>query len=350
MTSESVAVVIVTHNGRAHLDRCLSALLSQRTAFPFQVVLVDNASTDGSADHMRALYPDVTRVNSPTNLGFAGGNNLGIRSTTTELVVLLNDDTEVRPGWLSALVEAAKSEPEAGAISSKVLFEEPAGTIDSVGLDLLDDATVVGRGAMEVDRGQLDDPVEVFAACGNGMLLRRAALDEVGDFDEDFFAYFEDADLCWRMRSRGWKITCEPRAVLDHVHAATSVQWSPFYHFHIRRNRLLMLMKDARWVLVAAALTDLVGLSIRSGVRTVVRRISPRLAGPNWPTRAGTPTLFLVLGSLLVHLPSTLRKRRSIRRAAVVDDHELERWMQPSAPVYERPHRIPAGTAISLWK
>lgn len=341
-------MIIVTRRGRGHLEGCLRAVFGQRLPGGFEVVLVDNGSEDGSVDRALLDHPSLRVVRAGRNLGFAGGNNLGLRESAGEFPVLLNDDTRVRSGWLAALVEAAEAEPRAGAVGSLVVFQKPAGTIDSAGLDLLDDGAVVGRGTLEPAPGQPGRREEVFAACGNGMLLRRAALERVGCFDEAFFAYFEDADLCWRMRLAGWTCWLEPAAVVDHLHAATAGVWSDFYHFQVRRNRLLVVVKNAPPDLVWKSLSDLGGLLARSLARAAVRRVAPDRASPDWPTRTGTRTQFQVIGSLLRHLPGALRQRRAIRGQKRVSDREIRAWMRPAAAVYARPHRIGDGSVAGL--
>ena len=139
------------------------------------------------------------------------------------------------------------SDRERGAITGaeSILFLDPPDTIQNAGSLLLSDGSGADRGFREPDRGQYDKPEEVFGACGASVLYRREMLEDVGSFDETFFMYYEDTDLNWRMRLRGWKVMYEPSAVVDHVHAGSSREWSPFFIFCVDRNRLFMLLKNA---------------------------------------------------------------------------------------------------------
>src|SRR6202022_2016320 len=139
------------------------------------------------------------------------------------------------------LGSAADANPRAGAVTSKLVFADRPQVIQSAGTLLLDDGGGGDRGAGGQDRGPYDDGGEVFGFCGPAALLRREALDDVGGLDETFFAYYEDTDLSWRMRLRGWNVLYEPGAVVEHVHSATSGERSFFFTFHADRNSLFML-------------------------------------------------------------------------------------------------------------
>src|SRR5581483_11916642 len=223
--SPLVSVVVVTWNGRKHLAACLDALARQ--AFrDFETVVVDNGSRDGSADLVASAYPSVRLIRSPTNLGFAAGNNLGIRATGSRYVATLNNDAVPEPGWLGALVEAAERDAALGSVASKMVFAHDASTINSCGIALYPvgiawdlwggyPSEMVGR------------PRRVFGACAGAALYRRAMLEDVGLFDEDYFAYLEDVDLAWRARLRGWDTLLAPDAVVRHAHAGTLGEGSP---------------------------------------------------------------------------------------------------------------------------
>ena len=327
------SVIIVNFNGRTFLERCLNAVLAQETVEPFEVVLVDNGSSDDSVAYTRRCFPRVRIIEAKKNLGFAGGNNLGIKAARGHHIVLLNNDTQVRPGWLRALIEAAESTPEAGAIAAKLLFLDPPNTIQNAGSLLLSDGSGADRGFREPDHGQYDVREEVFGVCGASALYRREMLDDVGGFDETFFLYYEDTDLNWRMRLRGWKVIYEPSAVVDHIHAGSSREWSPFFTFHVDRNRLFMILKDAPFRMVIGSFLGF-GVMAARGVlggvrrRIVGRRDARELAHKG--ARARRLAIHLrVMASLTVHLPEMLAKRAEIRRRRTVPDTEIERWFYP---------------------
>ena len=179
------------------------------------------------------------------------------------------------------------------------------------------------RGFQEPDTGQYDEPAEVFAACGNGMALRTAAGREAGWFDDDFFLYYEDTDLSWRLRARGWAIRYEPTAVLRHLHSASSTEWSPLWMFHVERNRLLMLTKDASGPLALRAVRDYLLTSASVGVRAAREGLRTR------SRPAVRPHLLRarVLASYLRLLPTMLRRRREVGATAALSRRELERWL-----------------------
>jgi len=309
-TSPGASVIVVNFNGAGTIQRCIESLRSQDVAF--ERVVVDNGSTDGSLEWLRG-QPEVRLVEAPGNLGFAGGCNLGMRAARGKHLVLLNNDAFARPGWLKSLIAAADSELAAGAITSKIVYADRPGIIQSVGTLLLGDGSGGDRGSGEVDRGQYARREEVFGFCGAAALLRRDALADAGQFDERFFMYYEDTDLSWRLRLRGWSVVYEPAAVVDHVHAGSAHEWSPLFTFHVDRNRLFMLVKNAR-----------TGLLLRSFASLAWRAVkAPRQTGPNRP-----PTdKAAVLRSLMGHLPGLLWTRIQIRSRRRTRDADIERWL-----------------------
>lgn len=479
-----VSVILVNYNGLRFLDACLGSL--GRLAYPrdrFEVVLVDNASADESVAWTQQQYPWVKVIVNAENLGFAGGNNVGIRATRGDYVALVNNDTAVEPGWLDALVEAAERDPKVGACTAKLLFledrlalrivvsssfesrkhgtverrtpdlklleaslssgrpieyvkgvygpekagaatfrrladeallripiagpayaaqlpaaqlpaaqlpaaqlpaaqlrlclgaapvpgeqvdvevwchdrllsrmcvkEEPIELIVPLSTELASYATPViqnagslvsidgsgrDRGAVveapfhyyEADQGQYDQAEEVFAACGAALLYRRAMLDDVGLFDERFFMYYEDTDLSWRARLRGWKIVYVPQSIVRHVHCGSSGEWSPFFTFHVKKNRVAMVLKNGSWKQVLLAWAGYVyatawttGAWLRAWVRERAR--SAEIAGRlKVECKAGL--------WLLAHLASFLRERAVIQRRRQVSQAEIESRMQP---------------------
>ncbi len=195
-----VSVVIPTWNGLTHLQQCLPALMAQEEV-DFEVVVVDNGSSDGTTDYLDRCYPTIHVIRNKRNLGFAAANNAAMRATRTEFVATLNNDTLPRPRWLSSLVKAADAHADYGAFASKMCFWQQPHVINSAGL-------VVDRAGLAWDR-HCGDPVEeasakaeVFGASAGAALYRRKLLDDIGLFDERFFAYLEDVDLAWRAQWR----------------------------------------------------------------------------------------------------------------------------------------------------
>jgi hypothetical protein len=193
--------------------------------------------------------------------------------------------------------------------------------INNVGGIVLVSGHGADRGFQEVDHGQYDQPVEVFAACGNGMAIRRSAGGQAGWFDDDFFMYYEDTDLSWRLRSAGWSIRYVPTAQLRHIHSASSKEWSPRWVFHVERNRLLMLTKDATPRLAAGALARFVlttgSMALRSAREAAHTRRRPAV-------RAHLLRAHVLLSYLRL-TPRMIVRRRRIAAQATVPRAVLQR-------------------------
>ena len=195
--------------------------------------------------------------------------------------------------------------------------------INNAGSIVLQDGSGADRGFQEIDHGQYDEPGEVFAACGNGMALRTVVGRELGWFDDAFFMYYEDTDLSWRWRSRGWAIRYVPTAVLRHIHAASSKEWSPSWVFHVERNRLLMLTKNATRGLACRAV---LGYLRGSGTR-LARALAEGVRARRRPALREQLLRAKILRSYARHAPRALRERRRLRRKAVVSRSQLRAWL-----------------------
>ncbi|MDQ2751056.1 MAG: glycosyltransferase family 2 protein, partial [Actinomycetota bacterium] len=226
---------------------------------------------------------------------------------------------QVRVGTAQAAVGVDRSDIEVQLDAGVPAFD----VINNVGGIVLRDGYGADRGFEEIDQGQYDEPVEVFNACGNGMAVRTELGAELGWFDDDFFMYYEDTDLSWRIRSRGWSIRYQPTAVLRHIHSASSKAWSPRWVFHVDRNRLLMLTKNASLPLLLNATVryplSAISMGLRAGAEAVRIRRRPAL-GPHL-VRAKAFTSYLRM------LPRMLARRARIGRAATVPRAELEEWL-----------------------
>ena len=319
-----VSIIIVNYNGQRYLDDCLSSL--RRQTYPrerWEVVLVDNGSSDGSLAHVRAHYPWVRLVPLHKNLGFAGGNNAGFRHCRGELIALLNNDTVVEPDWLDALVAVMREDPRIGGAASKILFRHQPSTINSAGLNLYRDGRGGDRGFRQLDEGQFDEPADVFGACGASVLLRRAMLEDVGLFDERFFMYCEDLDLAWRAHFRGWRFRYTPRSVVYHVHCGTSEERSPFFTYYTERNRVFVNLKNARRWQALRTLAVFAAKTARMWYWVLTFQQRGRAA---WETawayvRAG--------GSLLAGMPDMLLKRGQIRGRRLVAERGFAHLIAP---------------------
>jgi GT2 family glycosyltransferase len=240
-----VSVIVLNWNGQQYLERCLSALAAQ-TYPSYEVILADNGSSDGSVAFVAERFPRVRIVQNGANLGFAAGNNAGIRASRGAYVATLNNDTQVEPGWLAALVAALESDPGVGLCASKMLRWGSEGLIDSAGVcvDVLGWAWDRRAGQRDEAGPAEREPLELFGACAGAALYRRAMLDQIGLFDPDFFIYLEDVDLAWRAQAAGWRCLYVPQAVVYHVHAGTVAEESPFKIRLLGRNKVWLLCKN----------------------------------------------------------------------------------------------------------
>jgi GT2 family glycosyltransferase len=240
--AEAVAIV-VNHNGLGLVEEAVQSLVEQDQP-GLEVLLVDNGSSDGSPEAVERRFRDRVRVlRAPRNLGFGGGNNLGIRESAGRHVILLNSDAIAAPGFARELVLAADSSPDVGMVAAKVLEHDRRDVIDTVGHLIYADGLNRGRGRLELDSGQYDSDSEALFPSGAAALYRRAMIEEIGGFDESFFLYGEDADLGLRGRRAGWRCLLAPRAVAYHRYSQTAGAYSSLKAFHVERNRVWVLLK-----------------------------------------------------------------------------------------------------------
>jgi GT2 family glycosyltransferase len=240
----AASVIIVNYNGERLLHDCLTSLNAQSWR-DFEVILVDNASTDNSLQAAQALMPAIRLVPLRENRGFAGGNNAGYREAHGKYIVLINNDTECAPGFLEELIRTAESQPRAGMLAPKILNFFDRTLIDSVGGLLIGpDGIGMGRGRGERDTGQYDALQEILMPSGCAALYRREMLEETGFFAEDFFAYCEDCDLGLRAVWAGWNAMSAPDAVIFHKYSASSSSYSAFKMFLVERNHYYLALKN----------------------------------------------------------------------------------------------------------
>lgn len=339
-----VDVVVVSWNGLDLTLRCIESLRGQADAdLEVGIVVVDNGSTDGTVEALEGV-PDVRVVALPTNTGFAGGVNAGVRATSGDVVVLLNNDAVATPGFVRAIVAPLRAQPpgegpRVGAATGRVLLsglfvpaddtDTPAGAPVLVAADgrrwrrgergttlLNSTGNEVTTSANGRDRDWLAPadtraPAEVFGFNGGCAALSRAALDDVGPLEESFFMYYEDTELSWRLRRRGWTVRHVPEAVTVHDHAASSGTASAFFLDHNERNRLLVALVHAPWAVV---------------LRAVGRAVARALLGPQRRRRAR------VLAAVVRRVPWALRRRAEVDRTARVPRSAVAALLVPDGP------------------
>jgi len=307
----AVSVIIVNYNGLPHLKECLDSLRRQ-TFEDFEIVLVDNASADDSVRFVKSNYAEVTVIVNLKNLGYGGGNNVGIKASSGKYLALLNNDTRVDARWLQRLVEAAEKDGTIGMCASKILNYYHQDIIDNTGLLLYRDGIGRGRGRLEKDSGQYDSEEEVFFPSGCAGLYLRTMLDEIGLLDEDFFLYVEDVDIGLRARIAGWRCIYVPEAAVYHKYSATTEPYSPLKAYLVERNRIWVVLKCFP-----------LGMLLVSPFYTLLRYFMQGYGAITGKGASGrfmeSVSVFKVLGTLvkayvtaLGGLARTLRKRREI--------------------------------------
>jgi GT2 family glycosyltransferase len=328
-----ISVVVVNWN-RRELLRCCLLSLSRQSGAPFEVIVVDNGSTDGSAE--MAAQCGAAVIRNTQNMGFCAANNQGIAAARGEFIALLNNDAEAEPGWLEALWRACSSAPDVGMAASKVLVYEDPRYIDKVGHLIYPDGQNRGRGTGTLDCGQFEREEEVLWPDGCAAMYRKEMLDQIGGFDEDFFAYGDDAELGMRGRIAGWRCIYTPRAVVRHHRGSTMGKGSARRLELIERNRILLAFKLFPWRLLVLnpfyyAARIAAGLqSARVGSRDIAA--FPGFAG-KWRVACA---LVRADFQALRMLPCILRKRREVRQFRKLTPGQVRRLILDNrAPLRE---------------
>jgi len=312
-----IGIIIVNWNGKKFLKNCLDSLQNQ-TYKEFQIYFVDNGSTDGSLDFIKQNYAQIKTISLDHNTGFAYPNNLAFeecqKDSEIKYILTLNNDTQVSPNFLQTLIEVAEKDEKIGAVNPKVKFFYEKNLLDNTGVVIAKDGGGMNRGFKEEDQGQYDKEEEVFGPCAGAALYRRSAIENSGFFDDNFFAYYEDLDLAWRLRYFGYKTMYTPNTVVQHVHSATGISHSPFKAFHVQRNRLLVIIKNFPWPLMFYSLFYLT-------VKRYFHLLNSALfkkKGPSFKLREKTGMASLIKitfrawFSFIKLIPSSLSKRRKI--------------------------------------
>ncbi|MBA3792544.1 MAG: glycosyltransferase family 2 protein [Rubrobacter sp.] len=313
-----VTVVVPNWNTREFLRSCLQSLRRQ-TFQDFETVLVDSASTDGSVGFVEENFPEVRVIALDENQGFSGAVNAGIEASSAELVALLNNDTEQDAGWLDALVRAAERRPEAGLFASKLVDFGDRGRLDGAGDALRRSGLPYRLGHGEIDLGQFEEEEFVFGACAAAALYRRGVFDEVGLFDEDFFAYCEDGDVSFRAQLAGHRCLYVPGAVVYHVGSvSTGGKRSATATRLGTRNGMLLLVKNLPGSLAGGYLPFIV---LGQLSRLLVVSLSPGGPKAHLEGLAGAWRL----------LPKMLEKRRKIQNERRVSDAYLRELLGRSS-------------------
>jgi GT2 family glycosyltransferase len=310
----SVSVIVVAWQSGPDLTRCLSALARQ-TLPPLEILLVDNASTDGAPEAAMREVPGIVLVPAGANLGFAAGVNLGARQAQGEWLALINPDAFATPDWLERLLAGAARNPAVACFGCRQAMADAPGRLDGLG-DVMSLPGIPYRGGYGLpDPGAVEEG-ECFSACGGAMLVRRSLFEALGGFDEDLFMYCEDVDLGYRIRLAGGACMVIPDAVVDHVgSASTGGAGSDFASFHGARNRIRIFIKDTPpllfWLTLPLHVIATAALFLRLATQG---RLGPNLKGAQ---------------AALADLPAAFAARRrtqATRRASSWDIARAMTW------------------------
>jgi GT2 family glycosyltransferase len=325
-----VSIIIPHYNGTDLLRRCLRAL--QQTEYePVEILVVDNASTDGSGETAKVEFPQIKLIRETTNRGFAGGCNVGMREASGKYIVLLNNDAVVTKGWLGHLVRTAEDDPKIGALQPKILGYSRKSHFDYAGaaggfMDVLGYPFARGRifFTLEANSGQYEKESNIFWATGTCTLLRRSAVEQVGELDETFFAHMEEIDLDWRLHMAGYRVAYVPQSVVHHDAGTTLPPESPRKIYLNHRNGLMMLLKNYSAGVLAWVMPVRLGLEMVSAVYFLLKREPVQ-----------TRSILAALVGVLRETNYIRKARRKAQAIRSIPDREVRRRMYRGSIVWQ---------------
>ncbi len=309
-----ISVIIPNWNGEKLLKKCLNAIDKQDFK-DFEVIVVDNGSIDNSLNIIKKSFPGVILINLDRNTGFANAVNEGIRHSSARYIVMLNNDTEVDKYFLKYLIHSIENHKDVGMVAGKMLNFYNRSLIDSAGdfMDIVGHANGIGYG--EKDSSYFSKGKYIFLVSGGGSLFKRELFDRVGLLDKDYFAYFEDVDLCIRAQLMGYKAWYEPRSIVYHIHKATSNRNKAYTEFLQFRNMTMtiikdfptsLILKDWRWLKIILVHLNTIFYQLKSGYF--------------WAP-------FLADLWIIFHLPYLLKERARIQSTKVVSDEYIDSFL-----------------------
>jgi GT2 family glycosyltransferase len=314
-----------TRKGLVYLDLVMGTLAKQSFR-DFEVIVADNGSTDGSVPYLREKWPDVKVVELGENRGFSAAVNRGVAAGRGQYVALLNTDLELSPDWLELLVAELDRDPGLGFVTGKIMRHDDRGLIEQVGHDFYTCGRFEPRGLDERDEGQYEERAPTAIVTAAAATYRREALERAGGFDEDYFLYCEDGDVCLRMLLRGYSGLYVPRPVAFHVRGGTVGAATELPRFFLVRNALITLLKDMP--------------------ASVLFRSLPKIAVYHWgqlsaARREGYARRVLqAYASFVRMVPATLRKRRTVQRGRVVAPSAFAAQLHTEYPFPSRLGRL----------
>ncbi|HEB01509.1 MAG TPA: glycosyltransferase family 2 protein [Candidatus Portnoybacteria bacterium] len=322
-----VSINILTYNGQDLIKPCLKSVLEQ--TYPnLEILIIDNASSDGSVGYLKKNYPQLRLIENKKNLGFSVGHNMAIKKSRGEFILCLNQDVVLDRDFIKKALAVFKEDKKIGAVQGKLLRSQ-TGIIDTTGLIIFRNRRIISRGQGKEDRGQYEKKEEIFGVDGAAPIYRRSALEDIKInseyFDEDFFLYKEDVDLAWRMRLAGWKSVYQPEAVGYHLRgsgdsAATS-SWriiqerrkiSGRAKYYSWKNQRLMQIKNEYPGLFLKDFMPIIWKEIRSLGYIIIFE----------------PYLFKSIGKFFLQLPQAWQKRKTIMSRKRAASQDIGKWFR----------------------
>jgi len=321
-----ISAIVLNWNGKDVIGACLRSLKNQ-TYSNLEIILVDNASTDGSIEDVAPRFPNLHLIRNHTNLGYGGGNNEGIRAAGGKYLFILNSDTEIEKDCIERLWRALEEDPRVGVTTPKILFYDQRERVDAAGLVVYPDGLAIGRGRSEPQE-RYSQREEVFFGSGCASLYRKEMLDEIGLFDEDFFAYAEDTDLGWRAQRAGWKTFYVPQAVVYHHHSRQFGSYSTQKAFLVERNRMWVAWKNFPLALLCLGPLYTLKRFLYQGIALLTRRGATGRFREESSSLLLVPIVLKALFSGLRGLPRVLKKRREIQRTRRISNRGFYRLLK----------------------
>lgn len=336
----NIAIIIVNWNGRKYLKDCFESLREQ-TYKNFKIFFVDNGSRDDSVAYIKNKYldlggPSVEIIELNKNTGFCYGNNIGIdkalKNDNIRYVITLNNDTKLHIKFIENIVECSKKFPDAGAVQPKVLNLSNPEEIDCAGIVLAKDGTAHNRGYRE-NKDKYNDEAEIFGANATASLFKREALEKTRIspkeyFDNDYFTYYEDTDLTWRMRLAGFRAYFCPKSVAYHLHSATSGKTSLLKAYYLHRNYFFTVFKNYPFAIMNRTLAR--RFASYFGLVFNVFKKEKREQEFVGEHRKGRVALVILKawGSVIYNLPRIIARRREIRKIRKASKREINLWLK----------------------
>lgn len=305
------SIIIPNYNGKHLLAACLPALRRQTwPAERFETIVVDDASSDGSAAFLAENFPEVQVVALQRNSGFIAACNAGVQAARGQVLVLLNNDTEAEAGWLEALVSALLVHSDAGSAASKLLLFDQRDRLHTAGDMMGVDGIPRNRGVWQPDDGHYDGQRWVFGVCGGAAAYRRDAWQQAGGFDPTLFMYLEDVDLAWRLQLLGWRALYVPEARVYHRVSATG--GGALASYYVGRNTILVIARNWPGALLRRHWRAIVAAQLRIAVDAL----------RNWRGAAARARLRGQLAGL-IGLPGERKSRQRIQATRQISVQQI---------------------------